>query len=275
MGGGGARDEYTIPSFISKILNGGSSGSVSYSVWNFGESGHTSVQEIAKLTRLLHNGERPDIVIFYDGVNDVSYSYETGVPMPEGGELALKNLFRSRLEQTTTEKVSNLLRDAGKKYCLTCRIIWNAMRKENPEFLSPTKIAGQDFDDEKLAALAQGVADGYKNKTLVFLNNLAHSFNFKLAVFWQPTLFTETELLGEENELDRIDAHINDEKAAALYRIVSELLPSDPERNFYNITDALRGRTEEYYIDFGHVSENGNEVVAQKIVEILRETNKL
>ena len=61
--GTGVIDNYTIPAIFSSI-----SGTPSY---NKGESGHTSRQSISKLINLLVGKADIDLVVFYDGVNDI------------------------------------------------------------------------------------------------------------------------------------------------------------------------------------------------------------
>ena len=50
--GAGARDEFTIPSLLSKLLNSDSE-KIRYEVTNYGQSGYVSLQEIQAVRRLL------------------------------------------------------------------------------------------------------------------------------------------------------------------------------------------------------------------------------
>ena len=63
MWGTGSRDGETIPS-----LYAARTGRI---VRNFGESAYTAHQDLEMLMWLLQDGERPNVVVFYDGVNDV------------------------------------------------------------------------------------------------------------------------------------------------------------------------------------------------------------
>jgi len=69
MWGWGARDDYTIASYLSKILHGQG---YQVEVTNYGQMGYVNTQEIITLLRYLQRGEVPDIVLFYDGLNDVA-----------------------------------------------------------------------------------------------------------------------------------------------------------------------------------------------------------
>lgn len=46
---------------------------------NLGETSYVSIQDTILLLRLLQQGVRPDIVVFYDGVNDTFSAYQQGV----------------------------------------------------------------------------------------------------------------------------------------------------------------------------------------------------
>ena len=67
--GFGARDDQTIPSLLArKLLERG----ISVEVKSLSELGYVSTQEVIGLFRELQEGYRPDVVIFYDGVNDTT-----------------------------------------------------------------------------------------------------------------------------------------------------------------------------------------------------------
>ena len=63
MWGMGVRDDGTIPSEFAAAAGFWSE--------NFGEDAYTAHQGLMLLVQLLQDGHRPDIVVFYDGVNDV------------------------------------------------------------------------------------------------------------------------------------------------------------------------------------------------------------
>ena len=76
MWGTGAADGQTIAADLQERLRSQLKRSIC--VRNFGETGYTSMQEIVQLMLRLRAGEHPDLVIFYDGVNDVAAAYESG-----------------------------------------------------------------------------------------------------------------------------------------------------------------------------------------------------
>lgn len=92
--GTGAKDEYTIPSYLSKKIY---EEDYTVQVTNFGESGYTNTQELIRLQLELRKGNIPDIVIFYDGVNEVYFSYQNKIagfpPHVEERKLEKKNYW--------------------------------------------------------------------------------------------------------------------------------------------------------------------------------------
>src|SRR5208283_92338 len=96
--GEGVRDGYTIPSQLQKILD--ESGYCA-EVTNFGQEGYVSSQELLFLQEQLRNGNVPDLVIFYDGINDSESALlqgEAGVTYDEFArkkEFDLQNSFEA------------------------------------------------------------------------------------------------------------------------------------------------------------------------------------
>ena len=68
--GVGAPDRETIPSHLAALLNGELG--IDASVRNLGRRGYVSTQEVIYLMRELQAGRRPDVVVFYNGVNDAA-----------------------------------------------------------------------------------------------------------------------------------------------------------------------------------------------------------
>ena len=74
--GTGARDAFTIPSILLQELH---NKGVATEVINFGETGYVSTQEVIALLLQLQKGQLPDLVIFYDGINDLFSAYQQRV----------------------------------------------------------------------------------------------------------------------------------------------------------------------------------------------------
>ncbi|MGH7719731.1 MAG: SGNH/GDSL hydrolase family protein, partial [Gemmatimonadaceae bacterium] len=73
MWGMGAPDWGTIPAYLESELSRRARGPVC--VVNYAELGFVSTQGVIQLVRLLEAGTVPDVVIFYDGINDVATAH--------------------------------------------------------------------------------------------------------------------------------------------------------------------------------------------------------
>jgi hypothetical protein len=83
MWGEGARDAYTIPSWLQRLLDGTS---YDTTVINYGQDGYVSSQEMIFLFEQLQKGNVPDLVIFYDGFNDSTSAMINGAAGVTFGE---------------------------------------------------------------------------------------------------------------------------------------------------------------------------------------------
>ena len=93
--GFGARDDHTIPSLVARKLH---ERGCRVEVRNLAEIGYVSTQEVVALVRELQSGYRPDLVIFYDGVNDTTSALlegEAGVTTNERNRRAEFNIRQS------------------------------------------------------------------------------------------------------------------------------------------------------------------------------------
>jgi len=257
--GDGVRDDYTIPSYISKQLNGKG---YNFLVYNYGEWAYTFTQGIIHLILLLRDGNIPDYVIFYDGIADVYGAYQSGVPGHLHYSFSLRNKFKEK-EISNMQHMVIAVTNILKKYSK----IYNELLKINRR-LDPPQSMFQEFahnyDDNKLRKLSEGIV-GYYGKSLMLLDNLSKSYGFKYICFWQPVSFTGEKITDEEV---KSDIRFQDKSLIKLHRYTVDYLKTRTFPHFYNISDIFDTKTKSYYIDFAHITEEGNEVVADKIVSI-------
>ena len=134
MFGYGTPDDGTIPAHLARILN--AKGRCTQ-VINFGSGYWQSSQGVVQLTRALAQGSRPDIVVFYDGINDTSVVLDGSKPgdIDTMADPFLENAFAYRpaiLRQISLESVLvRILRNR----------IWNPIAGVAP-LDRKTKLAG-------------------------------------------------------------------------------------------------------------------------------------
>jgi len=255
--GTGARDEFTIPSYLSKMLY---QNDYDFQVSNYGETAYGFLKEIFHLILLLRDGHRPDFVIFYDGVNDVYGAYQSGVAgTPQNVELMKKKLKASYPSEK--EQLKNSL-----IYLIELR--WSMIQRVTKKFFSSIYSEEKRFEEkaskyteEELCQLAIGITKHYQS-SIDLLDKLSNAYGFEYLCFWQPVIFTEKNVTKEESS---VDIRLEDKSIGKLYEDVNAIYQDKNIPTFYNLSNVLNGRNMTFYIDFAHLSEEGNEVVAKEI----------
>ena len=250
----GARDDYTIASDLSKLLNAQHK---QYLVTNYGIPGFTLLQEIVKLTLLLKEGQRPDYVVFYDGSNEVYTAYQTG---------RVVNLHDFAQIQ---EKIEASPITLGLKYMLAkCRIV-QATEKTLAFFHLQYNYqeGAAQFTEKQLEALGKDIVKNYKESASL-VQKLSEAYNFKYTLFWQPVIFFETSVVEDET---RFDPHSLDKNLGKLFKLVRADLVNSPPPRWVDLSGALHQAPKPIYIDFCHMTESGYAVVSAKMAAIVRE----
>jgi len=260
MWGAGARDNHTIPSFISKYLQ---KDGYQFKVVNYGESAYTFFQEAIYLIYLLHEGHRPNYVIFYDGINELWTTYKTGVP----GRHHQTEIIRSRIEQSTSTSAIEHISYAIKK-TINSSMIYFTLNKISKKIdsLSTNRYNNIDNKYTKIQAyeLTNKTVKRYKD-TLNLLEELSEHYGFEFLCFWQPTLATEKTRSKEEE-----DMRLGDD-LEKMYVIADSLLKNTDLKYFFNISDVFNQTMGGNYIDAGHLNEAGNEIVAGEIYRVFKD----
>ena len=149
--GFGARDDLTIPSLIARGLH---ERGVRAEIRNLAEIGYVSTQEMVALVRELQAGYRPDLVLFYDGVNDTTSALLEGKPTLTTNEINRVREF-------------NLLQSPGR---LTAALAWNLVKDSGSFRLAQSlsrrfgrgpAVAYPSRSEQELGLLADGVVEGY------------------------------------------------------------------------------------------------------------------
>ncbi len=255
------RDDYTIPSQVSKLIN---QAEPKYLVSNYAQPAYNSNQALIKLIFLLKGGLRPGHVVFYGGYNDVIGSYEGNDPDAFISEGWIKEKLEASNLKLTSFIFKNLIRDN----CRTCVALTTLIRKSSPGFGRVAEIKGFNLDDSKLTLLAVGIKNNYLN-LLSVLDKLSSAYNFKYSVIWQPSLFLEKDTIGEEEKLRVLDWRMEDQSLTRLYKYTNQEVETVKSKNFFDFSKILHNRKEQLYLDSAHVTESGNAIVASEIANII------
>ncbi len=255
MWGTGADDAHTIPACFARQAPW-------CRVVNQGEKAWNSRQELDQLITLYARGQRPDVVVFYDGVNDV-YHQCTRLTDVVPGHARVEYLRQatkmgSRMGVMRTFKalfLENLMALAAEIRKLE---VFRKAAGPCSTFICPC-------DRGRAEAIADNlIANWAIAKTLVE----AHGGTF-LPVL-QPVIFEgnpHTSHLGDN--LDRPYGIASTYKL--MYALIKEKLREHPIGvDVLDLTDAFDSE-KLLYIDFCHVSKEGNAIVADRIFQRLQQ----
>ena len=261
MWGTGARDAYTIPSLLTQHLQ---SKGVVAKITNFGESGYVSTQEVIGLIRLLQVGNIPDLVIFYDGINDTFSAYQqhtAGVPQNEFNRVREFNLSSP---DKTRERRALVLRDISANLS-TMRFLrglyWRFRVPDTGEAATnPFLVAENSPIDSD--SLVQDLIQSYSGN-IELVKALSEHYGFRYIFYWQPTILGKPELTGYENGQLKAMKQWEPFFRKTYAAVEKDGLAWTNLYNFRNIGAAFSTVREPVFVDWSHLGETGNDTIAR------------
>jgi len=259
MMGMGARDDETIPAVLARRLT---ERGYRVSVTNYGQLGHNSTQEVITLQQLLKSGERIDIALFYDGINEMACAEQTGRAdglFNEAGRRAEFNLLHP-------DRRRDLI--AAALISSAPRTLRRLRRLTGLPLRGPLPVEQTDLSRVNIAELARNVIAAYlANLRLVRL--LAREYGVHPVFFWQPVITTKN--FKTQDEQRWVNDYTNDpERRRLLYEAIlgerhrrSEL---DDPADTVDLSALFDDCTDPVYIDLYHLSEAGNAAVAEAML---------
>ena len=244
--GHGAPDELTIPSLVAERFRRDGRPAC---VTNHGEWGATSRSALIELLRELRRPEvRPDAVVFYAGSYDVKEAFfrATGAA---GSEIEAAILAGEARRRSGDELFSG---------SALARVLRPSPRDEVPRRLPATAV--EEAGEEAVRVVAE-IQRG--------VGALASAYGFRPLFVWHPYVLSgEKPRTPEEEALVREVDHEFPDIAAAIrgaYRVAHERRAP----GFHDLSDVFAARSETLFIDAGHLTPAGNEIVAGRLYEIL------
>jgi lysophospholipase L1-like esterase len=257
MYGTGVPDWATIPSKLSRELN--SRGANCVVVINFGVEGYVTNQELIALMEQLKADRHPDIVIFYDGVND------SAVAGPTAGPVRAHHIYetiKARIEGTLAGRFDFLT----ESYTFhVVRLGLQALHRRRSPGLTPPEL--------ELKAAA--VLDNYEANLRV-LRTLGKAYGFQTLCFWQPSLWYGHKPLVpfEQHEVDAIEAR-SDPWDPVLIEVYKEAEQrSAKEKDFVFLGGLFDSVKDPVYLDNVHLGPRGNELAAHAIEEYIEDRSE-
>jgi hypothetical protein len=118
-------------------------------------------------------------------------------------------------------------------------------------------------DAERVQRLGHEVVDNYEQQA-AFVRKLAEVYGFKVWFFWQPIVYTRKQPTALERTFSTEYGSLMPE----VYRAATTDIRG---RNFaIDLSTSFDNESTSIYIDWAHVSERGNEIVAQQMYSAIR-----
>lgn len=230
MFGLGQRDGHTIPSDISALAE---SDGVPIEAVNFGVPGYTNWTEMQQYLQLLSSDEPlPDLVVFYDGINEFTLANE-----------------RVAIGDIDPNKVSMWAQTAEAK----------AIFRQSVE--KPVRVPSSKRDE-----VIPEIAGALYGRGIRAIRKLSDASEIDSLFYWQPTLQTKAESpvdLPVFQQLGAQQSWVPSQRK--VYNAIAERSGEQP----IDLSRALDGATKPVFMDWSHTNELGARMVAKAMYRTL------
>ncbi len=253
MWGTGVPDWGTIPAFLQSNLAERMDRPVC--VVNYAEQAWVSTQSVIQLMLALRAGNVPDLVIFYDGNNDVFAAYQSGLA---GAPQNLNSLAARFEDRPETPPLITLI-SKTRIYKFLQRL---ALGKDT-ETIPTYETKGVDAD-----ALAAGISQAYLGNYEI-VQRLASAYGFEAHLFWQTTLLAaEKPLTEEENGIKNVAISVYPGYVELFDATTGQVLAAIPQHpNLHDLTDIFNDQSDLIFIDPFHVTIEGNQIITAEMLK--------
>lgn len=243
MWGEGSDDQHTIPALFNTHYPG-------YSVYNHAQLAYNSRQELDALISFYSKNDSTDIVIFYDGVNDAAFLCPAEIN--ELPSHRLVPMFRDRIYVSESFFVKKGLNKLFTENLF--RLIGKYSSQDKKE--SPYDCLSNPGKAEEIAEIMM------RNWELA--HQMVTARGGKFVAILQPAAFVG----NPRTDHLKIDEDFKNNFVAVYARLKAKIA----ERNhpwIYDLSNQFDGN-DYIFIDFCHVSPNGNEIMAKAIADIVK-----
>jgi lysophospholipase L1-like esterase len=257
--GWGSPDWGTIPAFLQSGLQ--SELGTPVCVMNYGENAYISTQGLIHLTLLLESGEIPDMVIFYDGVNDIFAASQSGMPIVHQNLREISNLFEDH------QAPMNRFFQTSNSYQLLQMVL-----SQIP--ISVESATSKFQYDPDL--LSDEIAEAYFNNYEI-VSSLAATYHFDFYFFWQPhILIGNKHLSGEEqNMITGLDWVLKlDPPLVELFQKTYRKIEYETPKyeHLYYLGKIFDLVEESVWIDtWAHITPKGNQIVTDELMRVINQ----
>jgi hypothetical protein len=244
MWGEGSDDQHTIPALFSEANPG-------YEVLNRAQLAYNSRQELDALITLYAKNIKPNVVIFYDGVNDAAFLCPSDIKELPAHRLV--PLFRSKLYVKKSAFVKEVL---NKTFTENILKLMNRVSSNREETKSLYNCLGDSGKAEEIAEIMM--------KNWEMANEIVTGRGGKFIAILQPAAYVgkpKTDHLKLDQELGK--------NFVEVYKHIKQKIAERKHDWIFDLSDKFDGG-QYIYIDFCHVSSNGNQIMATELSKLVR-----
>ncbi len=260
MWGSGVSDRETIGAQLQHLLNRNSERSVRVMV--LAQQAFVSTQNLVELMLQLQGGTIPDLVVFYDGFNDIWSACRAGYP----GALFGEEGIRSRFENPGS---GISVGDALKRLLMETSF-WQVSRLAGKDRCAVPEHRGFRGDPSNCDSIALSIVELY-GRNLEMASALGERYGFTVISAWQPSIW-----YGEKDhsphEMEILEARMSlpeDDCFYTVHETAHEYFRSLLADGLYtrSFADVLGDSGQELYTDFSgvHLNGTGNAIVAESL----------
>ena len=237
----------TIPNLLSGMLP-------EQQVLNFGVGGYSTGAEIMTFVEALRSYPQMKTAVFYDGVNEIGPAFE---------RIGSENLIKSY-------QLIGAPYIEGERAAISSKSPGISINDSNLYYIFQRirQIVNKNSDIKDTEQVLQKIVNRYF-ENLKVINGICSEYNIKCLFTWQPSVFTLAESsLSERERTLKKEAPFSD------YVRLTELVLKDersPNYKIINLSEALdqKPSTEQFYVDWCHLNEQGNTLVARALANLL------
>jgi hypothetical protein len=272
--GDGQRDDHTIPSEFARMAE---ADGLPVEVRNYGRPGIAMWQELELFQQTVASGQKPDLVVFYDGFNDLAWQMNldlTADPTNVYDSARSKGTRAGAGGPDSTTSSSNTASTSGSGTTLSDVVgaYWDQSASHHVYDAIHDLIAGSSTPNVQFAkGVAQTVpaqtpaqiteavhnAISIQSRAATLATAVAGSVGAQASFFWQPTVFTK-KLLPDEQRYLSLDTYEPARWDPATKQAREEL----KQTPFVDVGDALDSATTPVLWDFVHTNEVGARLAA-------------
>jgi hypothetical protein len=272
MWGTSQRDSMTIPAEAARRLQTIAGPEQRIEVTNFGENGYVLMQEVIELMLQLRKGNVPDVVVFFDGINDAGATVQWG----EGGNT--QNEIKRVSEFAMGRKLDRTGAERGIRRDLRALGLLAMTSTEQFELLQKLKsmVPAEPRSFVSADAGARSTVHYYAANVRL-IEALKDEYGFTPIYVWQPAVHTTAKRLTrfEERLMHGIKADPFNNRLREVHFAIPPMLDTIMPRlapgRFVNAANLFKGDTAHIYVDrVGHNSEEAIPTIVDSFWPVLQ-----